>query len=157
MDLQIILYVMSPQQFSTQARKQILARQSLIKGKRRSELNKDKKLNIIKGKRRSELNKDKKLNICKQWVIATRRADLEKKSPTKLHRSSAICEEHFEPSCFRQTKRKLLTQNAVPTIFNIPNPPPSQSSSRPPPKERIYPKNISLSYRDEITHFKYHN
>ena len=48
-----------------------------------------------------------------------------------------MCEEHFEACCFRQTKRKLLTKTAVPTLFNIPNPPPQKTSARPSPKKRL--------------------
>ena len=52
-----------------------------------------------------------------------------------------MCENHFESCCFKETKgkRKLLKNDAVPSIFAVPNPPPKQTPSRPPPKERIAP------------------
>ena len=77
----------------------------------------------------------------RRWVISSRRADLEKKPFEKLHRSNVMCEKHFEPCCFKETKgkRKLLKNDAVPSIFAVPNPPPKQTPSRPPPKERIAP------------------
>ena len=76
----------------------------------------------------------------RRWVISSRRADLEKKPFEKLHRSNVKCEKHFESCCFKETKgkRKLLKNDAVPSIFAVPNPPPKQTP-RPPPKERIAP------------------
>ena len=52
-----------------------------------------------------------------------------------------MCELHFETKCFKETKgkRKLLKKDAVPSMFAIPNPPPKQTPSRPPPKERTTP------------------
>ena len=38
----------------------------------------------------------------------------------------------------QREKRKLLKNDAVPSIFAVPNPPPKQTP-RPPPKERIAP------------------
>ena len=71
----------------------------------------------------------------RKWVIASRRADLEGKPAEKLWGNNTMCEYHFEPICFRKTKalkRKLLTKDAVPTIFNgITNAPPKLQVSRP--------------------------
>ena len=52
-----------------------------------------------------------------------------------------MCEKHFEPCCFKEIKgeRKLLKNDAVPSIYAVPNPPPKQTPSRPPPIERIAP------------------
>ncbi|GFN73812.1 THAP domain-containing protein 1 [Plakobranchus ocellatus] len=77
---------------------------------------------------------------CKKWVVNTRRADLLSTPVEALSKAYYLCAEHFEPSCFTEAspnrKRTRLTKLADPTIFNIPNPPPQLSSSRPPPKQR---------------------
>ncbi|GFO49469.1 52 kda repressor of the inhibitor of the protein kinase [Plakobranchus ocellatus] len=77
---------------------------------------------------------------CKKWVVNTRRADLLSTPVEALSKAYYLCAEHFEPSCFTEAspnrKRTRLTKSAVPTIFNIPTPPPQLSSSRPPPKQR---------------------
>ncbi|GFS16522.1 protein-kinase, interferon-inducible double stranded RNA-dependent inhibitor, repressor of (P58 repressor) b [Elysia marginata] len=76
--------------------------------------------------------------LCKVWVINTRRADLEEKSFEHLHKNNYLCAEHFEPCCFSKTatSRARLINGAVPTIFNVPNPPPKLTPSQPPPKVR---------------------
>ena len=53
-----------------------------------------------------------------------------------------MCELHFEPNCFKETKgkRKFLKKDAAPSMFGVPNPPPKQTPSRSPPKERTTPK-----------------
>ncbi|GFO19473.1 THAP domain-containing protein [Plakobranchus ocellatus] len=64
---------------------------------------------------------------CKKWVVNTRRADLLSTPVEALSKAYYLCAEHFEPSCFTEAspnrKRTRLTKSAVPTIFNIPNPP----------------------------------
>ena len=55
-----------------------------------------------------------------------------------------MCEKHFEPVCFRKTKRKLLTKNAVPTIFEgIANTPPRLQISRPKTERQYVPPQSS--------------
>ena len=42
----------------------------------------------------------------------------------KLHKNHHLCSEHFEDSQFMNAANKnKLIHNAVPTIFNVPNPP----------------------------------
>jgi hypothetical protein len=51
-----------------------------------------------------------------------------------LQKCTHFAPEHFESSQFEnyvtETGKKKLKPNAVPTLFNIPNPPPSATSSR---------------------------
>ncbi|XP_050066515.1 THAP domain-containing protein 2-like [Aphis gossypii] len=63
----------------------------------------------------------------KRWVLNTRR---DKFVPTK---SSQLREIHFEPSQFEKNCAdgwKKLKPNAVPTLFNILNPPPRFDTNR---------------------------
>ena len=78
---------------------------------------------------------------CKQWIHFTRRADIETEPLDlvyKINKNNLLCSEHFEECFFSKTakKRLRLVNDALPTIFNIPNPPPKLMSSRPAPKER---------------------
>ena len=87
--------------------------------------------------------------VCRahEWWINTRRDDKkwrneeDKKSILKM----VLCEEHFEKSQFmcpeekgKFVPRKRLRKDAVPTIFNIPNPPKNPTPSRPLPKRREF-------------------
>ena len=79
----------------------------------------------------------------KQWVINTRRADLEKYSTEQLYNGYTLCANHFEDSQFMNPQAKIkLIHNALPTLFDVPNPPPKLALKQPPPKERniIVPK-----------------
>lgn len=69
----------------------------------------------------------------KQWAINCRREDLRRKTPQQLYASNVLCGDHFEDSQYKNptTRSGRLIANAVPTIFNIPNPPPQLSSTRP--------------------------
>ena len=61
----------------------------------------------------------------KQWVINTRRADLEKYSTEQLYNGYTLCANHFEDSQFMNPQAKIkLIHNALPTLFDVPNPPP---------------------------------
>ncbi|GFS16519.1 52 kDa repressor of the inhibitor of the protein kinase [Elysia marginata] len=55
----------------------------------------------------------------KQWVhLIERYDDLGEKCAKQLYDNNVLCEVHFEPWCFRNTKRKLLTQEAFPTLIH---------------------------------------
>ncbi|XP_047142632.1 52 kDa repressor of the inhibitor of the protein kinase-like [Hydra vulgaris] len=74
---------------------------------------------------------------CKQWVINCRRKDLDKKDFVLLNKNFYLCSNHFENTMYYSTNNngKRLLQSAVPTIFNIPNPPPLLGCKRKPPVE----------------------
>ena len=62
---------------------------------------------------------------CRKWVINSRRVEeLLPKSPEQLYKNCRLCSTHFEDSQFMYapTKNKLV-HDAVPTLFDIPNPP----------------------------------
>ena len=48
-----------------------------------------------------------------------------------------LCSVHFEESQFTSVKKNWLKKTAVPTLFDIPNPPPSVTTKRHAPKERV--------------------
>ena len=88
-------------------------------------------------------SKDKQRS--KQWVINTRRADLEKYSTEQLYNGYTLCANHFEDSQFMNPQAKIkLIHNALPTLFDVPNPPPKLALKWPSPKERniIVPNNM---------------
>lgn len=73
-----------------------------------------------------------------------RRADLLKKKKEdesktdiakRLNKNNVMCASHFEPSQFTKSKRRLIP-TAVPTLFDISNPPKKLSLHRTPPKDR---------------------
>jgi RNase P subunit RPR2 len=66
-----------------------------------------------------------------KWMQLSRREDLRNKSAEYLYVNCRLCEKHFENSQFYNaaTKTKLLPY-AVPTLFDVPNPPRLISSSR---------------------------
>ena len=63
------------------------------------------------------------LNRCKKWVINTRRGDLDHLSAEQLYKNYRICAKHFEDSQFMNPNKNKLVWNAVPTLFDVPNPP----------------------------------
>ena len=68
------------------------------------------------------------LDRCRLWVQKTRRYDLISKSTERLHKGTLLCEDHFEVSQFKIVQRagsthKRLLKNAVPTLFDLPEPP----------------------------------
>ena len=76
----------------------------------------------------------------KRWVINSRREDLLGKSTEQLGKSNVMCANHFEDSQFMNISAKnSLIKTAVPTIFDINNPPKQVSSKRPAPKVRDAP------------------
>ena len=69
-------------------------------------------------------------NRCKRWVINTRREDLMKKDEKYLSKNCKLCADHFEESMFRSNAKNRLKEDAIPTIFAIPNPPKSVGTKR---------------------------
>ena len=59
----------------------------------------------------------------KQWMVNCRRADLDGLTVERLNSSHRLCANHFEQSQFMNFRRDSLVFNAVPTIFDVPNPP----------------------------------
>ena len=60
----------------------------------------------------------------KRWIHLSRRADLVGVSPEYLNANVKICSKHFESSQFKPDfKPRLLKRDAVPTLFDVPNPP----------------------------------
>jgi len=61
---------------------------------------------------------------CMKWIQNMRRDDLRGKPPEYLYKNCRLCSQHFEDSQFYcgATKDRLLP-HAVPTLFNVPNPP----------------------------------
>ncbi|XP_032896235.1 THAP domain-containing protein 2-like [Amblyraja radiata] len=68
---------------------------------------------------------------CQRWVQNTRRQDLLHRTTEYLSANCCLCSLHFELDQFsnKQTKNRL-NWNAVPTLFDIPNPPKRLSSQR---------------------------
>lgn len=68
---------------------------------------------------------------CKKWIQNSRRADLKGKSPSYCYGNLLLCETHFEASMFYNSLSKSsLLRNAIPTLFDVPNPPPKLSLKR---------------------------
>ena len=75
---------------------------------------------------------------CQKWVQNTRRQDLLGKYPENLYTSYRLCSRHFEDSQFMNAAtRNALVWNATPTLFNIPNPPPTVTPSRKRPSRAV--------------------
>ncbi|GFO13506.1 52 kda repressor of the inhibitor of the protein kinase [Plakobranchus ocellatus] len=82
----------------------------------------------------------RKILMCTKWVINVRRDDLHSKPTEKLCKNNVLCADHFEVSQFMSPAlRNKLIHYAVPTVFDIPNKPPSVTPRRPPPKKRCTP------------------
>ena len=74
---------------------------------------------------------------CRRWVLNSRRKDLLNKSAEHLHKSNVLCPNHFELSEFTSLKKTRLKRlKAIPTLFNVPNPPNKIISTRQCPKQR---------------------
>ena len=60
---------------------------------------------------------------CRKWVQNTRHEDLRGVTTRKLY-NYQLCSKHFEESQFmnKETQNKLVW-NAIPTLFDVPNPP----------------------------------
>lgn len=63
---------------------------------------------------------------CMKWVDNCRRNELQQKDPESLYRNYAFCADHFEDSQFMNVQAKnRLVWNAIPTVFDVPDPPPT--------------------------------
>ena len=84
---------------------------------------------------------------CRKWVQNTRRDDLRAVPIEKLY-EYRLCSTHFEDSQFMnlETKNKLRW-DAVPTLFNVPNPPKRITPIRK-PKKRVLEEIESTSSAD---------
>ncbi|KAK7497539.1 hypothetical protein BaRGS_00011179 [Batillaria attramentaria] len=69
---------------------------------------------------------------CRKWVQNSRRQDLLNIPTSTLHaRKYLFCSDHFEDKQFlRPTMKDRLVWNAIPTIFDVPNPPPKLTPTR---------------------------
>ena len=79
-----------------------------------------------------------KLCYCrsKKWVINLRWQDLMTYSAEKLYANYVFWANHFEDNQFMNPLiKKRLIRTAVPTLINIPNPPPMLMPTRPLPKQ----------------------
>ncbi|GFO45282.1 52 kda repressor of the inhibitor of the protein kinase [Plakobranchus ocellatus] len=75
---------------------------------------------------------------CETWVINVRRDDLHSKPTEKLCKNNFLFADHFEVSQFMNPAlRNILIHCAVPTVFDIPNNPPSVTPRRPPHKKDV--------------------
>lgn len=75
-------------------------------------------------------NKDKSFfsfplnsDLSKRWVINTHREDLLYRNSQYLRSNCCLCSDHFEPQCFLNILKNRLNPDAVPTLFDVPNPP----------------------------------
>ena len=83
---------------------------------------------------------------CNKWVINTRRDDLlvrmkknAQEATLQLNKSNVLCAHHFEDSQFmNRISRNSLVHDAIPTKFEISNPPKLVDSKRKQPKDRPY-------------------
>ena len=60
--------------------------------------------------------------------------------PAILYNACVLCQDHFEDSQIfdASAPKKRLGQNAVPTIFKVPNPPPKVTPQRPLTKKKAF-------------------
>ena len=66
----------------------------------------------------------------KEWVVLCRREDLMSKDGDYLYKNCKMCAEHFEDMMFANDLRNRLTPEAKPTLFSVPNPPPTVGTKR---------------------------
>ena len=71
------------------------------------------------------------LDRSRKWVQNTRRADLIGASTEYLYDNVKICSAHFESSHYYGGGSTRLRRDAVPTKFDIPNPPKPVKARRP--------------------------
>ncbi|RUS83599.1 hypothetical protein EGW08_008653 [Elysia chlorotica] len=78
-----------------------------------------------------------RLYRCKVWIQNSRRQDLMGLSADVIRKKRVVfCSEHFEENQFNcplelsSSSRRTLKWNAVPTLFDIPNPPPKATPKR---------------------------
>lgn len=100
------------------------------------------------------------ISSAKKWTVNSRRADLLKKDAKYLNKNCRICSVHFEEVMFANFLKNRLKPDAVPTLFNIPNPPKTVSLKRKSPKERTSeispgPKKAKFDIQVNMVHIKY--
>ncbi len=61
---------------------------------------------------------------CRKWIQNTRRADLVGRSSSYCYMNLRLCQTHFEEGMFLRPDKSLLVRTALPTLFDVPNPPP---------------------------------
>ena len=93
----------------------------------------------------------------KRWKINSRREDISRKSANELFNGTVLCSAHFEDSQFSSARKNRLKKTAVPTLFDVPNPPKSVTlSSKHAPKLRQTPNETSSTienhFRSTHTH-----
>ena len=86
---------------------------------------------------------------CKKWVQNTRREDIRHLSVQKLY-SYELCSNHFEESQFtNKEKKNRLIRTAIPTLFNVPNPPPIVTPARSVRKKLKMAESIDIVHTDQ--------
>ena len=73
---------------------------------------------------------------CRRWVINCRRDDLIKRSTEYLSSNCNLCTFHFEGNQYTDESRQKLIKDAIPTIFDVPNPPKKVATKRKNNRER---------------------
>jgi hypothetical protein len=91
-----------------------------------------------------------------RWAINVRRDDLINQPPEYLNKNCFVCAEHFENSMFLNDLHNRLQPTAIPTLVDVPFPPPTVFSSRCKPtrkrtggmseNESVPPKRRQLTY-----------
>lgn len=91
---------------------------------------------------------------CKRWVVNCRRKDLDGRSSIELNESFRLCSNHFEETMYYPTNvgGKRLILSAIPTIFDVPNPPAQVAVKRKAPAYRLFtpPTKKSQIYPDTL-------
>ncbi|ELT95598.1 hypothetical protein CAPTEDRAFT_197860 [Capitella teleta] len=97
---------------------------------------------------RQLFGRNRSATIAHKWWIFTRRSDKNFKNDKdrKSILQMVLCEEHFDKDQFKNPaqkgkpiKRKRLRGDALPLLFDVPNPPKQQTPSRPGPKRAADP------------------
>ena len=84
-----------------------------------------------------------------------RREDLLRKPAKFLNVNVKLCSLHFEPSQYHKDSKRLR-QDAVPTLFDVPNAPKEVTPKRP-PRERMEPNVKKRKFKGECHVFWHHN
>ena len=74
---------------------------------------------------------------CKKWIQNSRRNDLLRKPASYCYNNLLLCEQHFEDSMFYNAQLKIsLIKTAIPTLFDVPNPPKKETLKRSLPERK---------------------
>ena len=83
---------------------------------------------------------------CKRWVLNCRRADLIGYSSEYLTKNCRLCDKHFEQNQFVNPSRQRLIWKAVPTVFDVTNPPqPVGLKRRLPVQHEVESKRLAIN------------